>query len=306
MKRLAAIAAVIISIFVFASCTGLNESGDASTIRPKPDRTVSSGIVLYYYSPLFSSLAAVEETVEVPIDQRKELYILEKLIDGPDSNPFLNAIINSKTKVISVTDSASTISVTLSNEFLILPESAQQISEDKNMLLRMCVYSVVNSLTEYGQFDKVQILIDFNNTGIGERVAREALGFTDNPEEYLEALSRDESTLLTPRRALKTAFELIENKDWSTLYSLIPETQERPKYELFSSLCNTHIENMVLEDELSYGSITPNGKTAVITASFRITGLSERSYQDVPIVLNKTNDIWMLSYDLFELYLFRS
>lgn len=306
MKRLAAIAAVIISTFIFSSCTGLDESGNASTIRPKPDGTVSSGIVLYYYSPVFLSLVAVEETVEVPIDQRKELYILEKLIDGPDSNPFLNTIINSKTKVISVTDSASTISVTLSNEFLRLTESALKISDDKNMLLRMCVYSVVNSLTEYGQFDKVQILIDVNNTGIGERVTRGVLGFTDNPEEYLESLSRDDSTLLTPRRALKTAFELIENKDWSTLYSLIPETQERLEYELFSSLCNTHIENLVLEDELSYGSVAPNGKTAVITASFRITGISERSYQDIPIVLNKTNDIWMLSYSLFELYLFRS
>ena len=306
MKRLAVITAVILSAVLLASCSGLNESGDATTIRPKPDGTVSSGIVLYYYSPVFSSLTAVEEIVEVPIDKRKELYILERLIDGPDSNPFLNTIINSKTKVISISDNASTVSVTLSNEFLSLPESAKQISEDKNMLLRMCVYSIVNSLTEYGQFDKVQILIDVNNTGIGERVTRATLGFTDNPQEYLESLSRYDRVLLTPKKALKTAFELIASKDWSTLYIIVSETEERPEYELFRSLCNAHIENLVLDDELSDGSVSPRGNTAVITASFRITGLAERAYKDVPIVLNRTNDIWMFSYDLFELYMFRS
>ena len=305
MKRLAAIAAVIMSALMLVSCAGLNESGDASTVRPKPEGAVASGAVLYYYSPVYSSLAAIEETVEVPVDRRKELYILERLIDGPDSNPFITAIINSKTEIVDITDSASTVSVTLSKEFLELTEGAQRVSSDKNMLLRMCAYSVVNSLTEYGQFDKVQILIDVNGTGIGERVTRKELGFTENPDEYLEALSRDDSLLMTPNDALKTILTLIENKEWSTLYSLI-DTQEKPEYELFSSLCNVHVDNLVLEGELSRGSVSPNGKTAVITASFKLAGIEERSYQNVPIVLNKTDDVWKLSYSLFELYLFRS
>ncbi|MDE6926069.1 MAG: GerMN domain-containing protein, partial [Acetatifactor sp.] len=81
-----------------------------------------------------------------------ERFIVEELIAGPSGQvDGLNPTINPNTKIINVTTKDGICYVNLDENFLTVPE---------NVSMEAAVYSMVNSLVELSNINKVQILVN--------------------------------------------------------------------------------------------------------------------------------------------------
>lgn len=108
-------------------------------------------VTLYYANSEFDKLVLRRKKVQVA-ENSIEKTIVTELLTKPDDNKLYSAI-PKDTKVISVETKAEICFVNLSGEFVENFEGGSAAAE-------MAIYSIVNSLTELPDIDKVQFLID--------------------------------------------------------------------------------------------------------------------------------------------------
>lgn len=118
-----------------------------------PDTTEYAIVRLYFAGTEGTELAVEERLVEISANQAREKTILELLIGGPLEAGHKKTI-PAETKVRDVTTTADgTCYVNLSQDFI-----QKQNTTEEGVLL--AVYSIVNSLCELDQVDKVQFLFE--------------------------------------------------------------------------------------------------------------------------------------------------
>ena len=83
-----------------------------------------------------------------------ERLVVEKIIGGPEDED-LNPTVNPNTKIISIAVKDNICYVNLSKEFM---------TTQNEVLPEVTVYSLVNSLIELQNINKVQISVDGNNS----------------------------------------------------------------------------------------------------------------------------------------------
>lgn len=116
----------------------------------------TSEITLYFADENGSSLVRVNKTVEYSSNIPLEKIVAEQLIAGPDDAEGYPTI-NSQTKIESITVTDGVCYINLSQEFLSNPYSVSS---------EVSIYSLVNSLTEINNINKVSIFIDGNTSYI--------------------------------------------------------------------------------------------------------------------------------------------
>lgn len=115
------------------------------------DATEYAILKLYFANESGTDLIVEDRVVEVSANQPKEKTIMEQLIAGPlESGSY--ATIPSDTKLREITTTNDGICyVNLSQEFLTKPSSVSEV---------LTIYSIVNSLCELDNVDRVQFLIE--------------------------------------------------------------------------------------------------------------------------------------------------
>nr|WP_275552236.1 GerMN domain-containing protein [Anaerotignum lactatifermentans] len=115
------------------------------------DATEYAILKLYFANGDGTDLVVEDRVVEVSANQAREKTIMEQLIAGPLENGSF-ATIPADTKLRDITTTSDGICyVNLSQEFLTKPSNVNEI---------LTIYSVVNSLCELDQIDRVQFLIE--------------------------------------------------------------------------------------------------------------------------------------------------
>lgn len=109
-------------------------------------------LTLYFKDSEGNKLNTEIREVEVNPNQPIELYIIEALIDGPESKNLKNAI-PTDTKIREISTADGICYVDLSAEFIVKP-----LESDNDAVA--AIYSIVNSLAEIETVSKVQFLID--------------------------------------------------------------------------------------------------------------------------------------------------
>lgn len=105
---------------------------------------------LYFADATGTGLKKIVRTVEYNSNIALEKLVVEQLITGPNTDEYLGTI-NSQTKIINVTIKDGICYVSLDEAFLNIPEG---ISPE------LMIYSIVNSLVELPNVNKVMINID--------------------------------------------------------------------------------------------------------------------------------------------------
>ena len=109
-------------------------------------------LTLYFASEngkyLIKAIRPVEYSSNIPLER----LVMEKLIGGP-TGAGLYPTINSNTKIENITVKDSICYVNLNEDFL---------NQQSNVTPEVTIYSIVNTLVELEQVNKVQILIDGN------------------------------------------------------------------------------------------------------------------------------------------------
>ncbi len=316
--------ALAVCLLILASCSmpllgGVTERSPepgAASLKPVPPQgdEVPTGeleCMLYYRYKQEGLLAATTARLRPTPSISIEQAIVERLIQGPGEGRYdLTASIHPQTRVLSVRENNGYLSITLSEEFLMVPgttgawEMPEGTYVDQTLINRqMAVYSIVNSITELGVHSQVMIQVAENTSGSSARIKRQQAGFSSSREQPINPLTRDTSLIYTAERSLRYALDALVGRDWETLSAYIAvrdvDGEAAPTRELlpeqFGSLA---LIGYSLHEERTQ---TPDGTqtTICVDCTFRETTSSTTrtvAYESVPLRLVRDTDIWRVAY----------
>lgn len=300
------IAFIILAAFMIFAVSGCKRNTQDEVVQPinRNIKTPTLGIPLYFgyknQPYLCAELREVEQGYEASIEQ----IAINELIKGPTNVTDLYALIPSGTtaKVSGVSD---TLFVTLSSEFFdtMSGESNSAATGQSSILDRrkLAVYSIVNTITEIGNYSRVQILISDRQNPSGYRPKMYDVGFaTTDDGKFLDTLPRTPNAVLTPQNAVGNVFSLIQEKQWENVYKCLYQTGNNQAavsaydFEMAASRSSIIIENFSINDSVTYNS----NNIAIINVNYTIRSNSvSTEYTQVPIKLALMDNIWRIDYD---------
>jgi len=262
---------------------------------------------LYYGYKNMDHLIAQQSRVNAAEGKQIEVALLEALIAGPASGSGVERLIDARTVVRSVSSSKEYLYVVLSREFLEpvgMPEEWQSDAELVKQAAKqrqMAAWSVVNTLTELGRYSRVQILIDVNGDGEGQRPTRAMLGFaTDEADSTLmEPLSRNDALIYDAEAVITLALDALADQAHDTVASMVAvqEDPSRPDDNaLVTALAGADLALVTWHCVSS--QISVDGQTALVVIDYEVQQKNGTQLQrrDVPMRLVRENGVWMLSY----------
>lgn len=295
MKKIIAVVSVLLFLLGTAGCaqnqnTGYEEIDPEHGAASRTSLTVS----LYYANSAGTHLVAETRTIEIPVNARIDTTILEELIKGPSSsNPEMTALINKATKVVSITDSADVLIVTLSSDFLEWGDEAMQYSK------YLAVYSIVNTLVEASGAARVQLLVDEESSGTGQRVQKDQVGVSG--EGVLDTLGRNGGIVLTPGITVNNLLEAVRSRDYASAYAYITHGSKTPDAASFQTAVS---ESKLALESFSVGEVIVggDGETATVMVDYTIRSQdgNQNERTNIPFSIEKENGIWRMPYENFK------
>ncbi len=302
MKKL--LSALLCGLMLLAcgcSASYMNSS-DGDIIPPLQDSVGASSSVLplyfrYYNEPMLvrSSLNVENTPQEAP-----EYFAISALITGAvGQRPEITSSFGINTRLLDVTASGETLSVTLSDGFLL--DTLGSSDEETRLNRRLAIYSIVNTVCEMGNHTLVQLYLEIN--GVRMRPDSFEMGITKTVGEGapIGPLSRDTSLILSPSNVLKRGLTHYSNNEWSKLYLYLGNkdsaAQKLPILEEMTQQFqyrNLNMTEFTVEDNYT---VSDDGKTALVQATFKIrTEYASYTASNVPIELVYTGRYWLISY----------
>ena len=302
-----------------------NEDASSTTepIAPYNENAIkiSKSVVCYYgyVEPEDAAnqeyLVAETHTIDYSSTRDYEAQLLKELVNGPDQkgNKLTSLIPEGTTFVVNAKDKDRFISVTVSKNFLNPPDNfptdwttRTNYVNKYNMLKRLAIYSIVDTLTESGKYDSVQILTDIDGDGVGNIPLRKDVGFLDaNQNEFLDTMYRNVKVILTPENSLTSMMYYLKNKYFENLYDLIMlvdlNGDKKPTQE---EITNT-IEDLnftIGSYSVSNAIVSPDGTTATMILNTQVnvgTGknLETKNLRNYTVRLIKEDGLWKIQYD---------
>ncbi len=318
MKTTKMIICVMILSATLAGCSffpDITTTGEDTTdINPLPEaaNTVDKEVTLYFKYADENMLAGETRIIEVPVNERIEMAVLEEIFKGPSQdNPELKSVIPANASIIDVTESGEYLFVTLSKEFL--TESALASVDRTNAAafetakqdMNLAIYSIVDTLIELGGFSRIQILVDTNDSGRGERISLSDIG-EDNPGSgTLEPLGWNGTLLMTPENTVQLLMDAFAKRDYETVYALIAynnaDGTSKPSREDFVSSMSSQTSTM--EDYRLLDSVVSNDANsgiAAISFSFKNQDGDATVKDNIILQLRRERDLWKVEYSSFE------
>ena len=266
----------------------------ASTAELAPDEKTAA---LYFRFQDSDYLAAEARTVVVQRDENQEKAIVRALIAGP-LNTELSPLFPAGTEVMSTSIQDGTLFITLNEAFLgRYTDEPGDISAgiwktEGPMRRQLCLDSLAATLTEAGLCERIQILVQ-RDSGQTQSM-RLQTGFLNRSAdaELMPALTRNENVLLTPHNTAECVLNAWLQQDWDTLSLFCAHAPgEQSVFEAFEAA------GVLVGFELSPGSVSDDGQTAVLTAdlSLRAQG-GDAEIVGYPLRLIREEGLWKMDY----------
>lgn len=266
----------------------------------------SRGSTLYFRLNNEDTLVPVQVECDLEVGQTAEQAVLELLLAGPGGEHELTGVIPAGTRLVGVTHQSGYLQITLSSEFLSVSSDVPEGWENDPgwtaevyLRRRLAVYSIVNTLTEMGDYSRVLILIDTDGSNNGQRVARSNFGFETDGDELVEPLSRDPSYILTASRAASIVLDALIAQDTDTLlrHLCFDPGSEPTSQAVAEALYGAGVASY---DMGGYGDpvISSDGTRAVLCLDFEsiAAGRGRQSTTAMPLVAIRTDNVWKVSY----------
>lgn len=202
------------------------------------DKTVD----LYFRVGMEPYLVRIERNISVRANEKTEMAVLRALLEGPPAlSNNLTELFPEGTSVVSISLDGGILYVTMSSEFLdVMPGASSR--EEIDAARRLSVLAIVNSLLSLNSADKVLILVDIDDTGVGSRVQGAMLGFpsSENADSQLmEPLEMDESAVIDAGKLAECTLAHIRDGNYERAYPYFAESesggQQKPDYAAFET-----------------------------------------------------------------------
>ena len=309
MKKLLML--LVVCVFVLAGCTtNLSLNGSTATSVPGvqsrlPEAQAPAALdtretATLYFRYLSEPFLAPESRIVTASPSRAwEMTLLTALLSGPGSHSTeLTALFPAGTQVLSTVTQGRTLFVTLSKEILSpYPDDASVSPAEQQLRRQLCMQSIVATITENCDIDRVQILVEQTGASSGSLRLQESYFLVEPASTQLVGpMTRNDDLLLTPGRTMELICSLWQSRDWQRLYQYIarrdPSTgAERPSYRDFV----TAMENLPMLSgyAIAGGSVSLSGDQATYTlAATTLQNSRETNHQGSILRLCRENGLW--------------
>jgi|GEM_PF-5078269 len=309
--RIFALAAA--AVLLLAGCSGLfGDDGvqDETPILPRDtDQSQVKSFLIYFKLAGQDYLVGQQHNLPISKNKKDGEIVLQQLIYGPSlGTSGMEALVNPDTRITMFTESGNTAYVTLNSQFLEpvpgTPADWQNNEDVYRQVMatrRLAVYSIANTLTELGDYSSVQLYIDTDDDGNGERPTRAMLGFIDeNQDQLAEPVFRNYELIYTPAAATQSFFTLMSEKNWAAVDLMVCDngpTEKRPSSsELVSQL--QLLDVSLLQNTIDNASVGWSGESAIVVVSYVVRGKegAEYSGSNFPMRLRRIDGVWQVTY----------
>ncbi len=319
MKKISIVVLALIFLItgVFKGCndTVVEEDTQQTTVQinPLPESVNNNeiNVRLYFGYHEYDLLVGETRKIKVPVNESIEISILQELIkEGPSATKIdFTQVINSNTTILKAEQEGQILTVTLSEEFLDPPDGSEvdyqnedEVSYEKTRKY-LAVYSIVNTLIEQGNAARVRILIEEDDRGIGRPITMMEAGIDGVGDA--EPFERLGSIELNGENTMSEILSAIETREWSTVYDYIAYKdslgQDKPSLEDFRNFAEA-AKFSISSPEVLGGTLSPDYVSNIIMVSYELKQQDGevQVFSNVPIKLVQENDVWKMTYNVFE------
>lgn len=305
------------ALLVLLCCIGLSACGvrttkDPQAIQPavKNIKASTMGIPLYFGYKYQPYLGVELRDLSENYDKSVEQLAINELIAGPGEGSELERLIPEGTTA-AVSNVGDTLFVTLSQAFFdTVPGEDQDWQKHPSWRTevyqrrKMAVYSIVNTITEIGNYNRVQILIQDADNPSGYRPKMAELGMAaEDDSRFLDTIARNPESVLNPKNTITGCLSLFQEKQWEQLFNCTSQVNSQNitpvnVYEFTDSAKDSTIilESYTVSD--SPVTFTGNG-TAMVNISYVTRDKNNHiiEHTQIPMKLVLVNNIWKVEYD---------
>lgn len=261
-----------------------------------------TNVALYFGDANYQMLVREVRKIRVSVDAKVEKTAVEELLVGPSATIGMRQLINPDTEVIKVSQEGKVLTVVLSSEFLDWSFIEQtRPMEEINMVKQLAVYSVVNTLVEATGCYQVQILVEREDDGTGQRVNLSELGMAQSG--VLEPLARNGEVVLSAQNTMGIILRNLVDRNYTAIYNYLAYEEasaERPSESTFVSWLEDSgitLESYTITEMLEQS----NQKTAYIMVNYTLKqSTAQREYRSYPVKLVQENSLWKISFSDLE------
>lgn len=274
-------------------------SGDGRALQTRENAA------LYFRYLTEPYLAPEYRTVTQAAGQSYEMALIGQLISGPGRSAELGGLFPAGTRVLSTVKQGRTLFVTLSSAIMNgYPDepsdwqSSAEWREEVPLRRRLCMQSLVATVTENCDVDQVQVLVQQDSLTVRSLRLQKSY-FMDGSEadDVIGPMRRDGSLLLEPDTTLRVILSCWQAQDWQRLYQYIalydPQTGTgRPAMRDFL----TTMEQLprITGFSAGSGSVSPEGERVTCGVCFTLLGGNgaESTVEDRMVRLYRENGLW--------------
>lgn len=265
-----------------------------------PDSADDKSAVLYFRYMGSGWLGQEVRDVSVPRTDNMEKALVQALLDGPSiRSPHFRPLFPPGTQVLSVLEEGGRLFVTF-NERLLDPlageEAETEGSDNAPSLLRrrLAMASLVNTLTESGEYSSVQVLVLGQPNAAGS-MRLSARYYLEDRDSLLDPLKRQEEWIVTPGLAAGLILSTWQSQFFSQLKLFV--TRENAQWRPEEASLDIEKLPGLLSYHVSGGSVSPDGSYAVLTVDARMAGQDgmQRDVSGYPLRLVRQDGIWKMS-----------
>ena len=253
-----------------------------------PDFLISQDVVTLWFRYLDEPLLAPEtRALSLSPDRPMEVSLLTALLAGPDvQSTELTGLFPAGTRVLSTVRQGRTLFVTLSRQIMdAYPDEPQDWRRDPywstEALLRrrLCMQSLVATITENCDIDTVQVLVEQHDVATDSLRLRQRYYLTTDGNELADALLRNDQLLLSPGTAMSTILTLWQKRDWPRLQRYMVSTEDEEtlpsRLDALPHLLNFTLTGPTITDQTATFTMTATvrGEAGTTTATSRVLRL---------------------------------
>lgn len=309
-KKIICFVGALALLLLFLGCQ-MRTTYDQNAAQPgvRNIQSPTPGIPLYFEYKHLPYLGVELRDLPKTQEHSLEQLAIGELIAGPRGNELQRLIPPHTTATTQAI--GSTLFVTLSSAFLeTLPGESRSWSgnesERKKVLgrRRSAVYSIVNTVTEIGNFSGVQILIADAKSPEGYRPSEYDMGLCEvNDAKVMDVLVRNSALILMPDVLTQQVLRSLQEKQWETVYKNTSQTGSRnlTPVTMHEFEANAKKAELTLEHfKVVPGSLTFTGNTAaIVLVDYSLRGADSHvsSYANVPFRLILVGNLWKAEFD---------
>ncbi len=275
---------------------------DENFVPINPEMEEKGDSIVLYFGDNTGNYLVPEVRMVNKGSERLESVIIKELIKGTKKAE-RTPLIHPDTKLISFSENEGVAFVNFDSNFLNTTQDVEISEEAEKSIRRLAIYSVVNSLTELGSINSVQILVEGKKIEAAsiQPFIQPNVQLPDNVDvvQLLEPIQRNRDIILNPANVVRLYFESLSTKDWGGSFQYIAHNgEEVVTYEEYLSIIE-NIDPVILKFDVLDYEIQIQGDEALVNANYdlRLKDGVETSNQNVLIKLVKINDLWKVKWN---------